>query len=219
MPPKAVALLQTLVVLFLMAAALFGAAGRLDVLGFWLYLALFATVCAAGLVLVDPTLAEERLRPGGQRLEARYMLALLWPLAHWGVAGLDRGRFHWSDTVPTWLQALAFVAFAASWALPTWAAHENRFASSVVRIQEERGHHVVITGPYAFVRHPSYLAAIVIMLASGIALGSWLAAAVALPAVPLILWRTASEDRFLSANLPGYREYAEHVPYRLLPGL
>jgi protein-S-isoprenylcysteine O-methyltransferase Ste14 len=218
MPPKVAASLQVLIFLLLVAAALFASAGRFDIPGFWLYLAVLTVICLAALLLVDPDLAQERIRPGGRRLEALYVLALLWPLAHWSVAGLDCGRFHWSDTVPRWLQLMALVLFAASWSLAVWAAQVNRFASSVVRIQEERGHHVVTTGPYALMRHPTYLAGVVLFLLSGVALGSWLAVAVAAPGVPMLLWRTIREDRFLHANLPGYREYSEQVRYRLIPG-
>src|SRR5262249_52130010 len=96
---------------------------------------------------------------------------------HWIVAGLDRGRFHWSDYVPSWLQGICLFAVAAGYALALWAMRVNRFFSSVIRIQTDRGQYVVTTGPYAFVRHPGYTAGILIIVASGPALGSWLAAA------------------------------------------
>jgi protein-S-isoprenylcysteine O-methyltransferase Ste14 len=73
----------------------------------------------------------------------------------------------------------------------------------VARIQTERGHHVVTDGPYAVVRHPIYLAAVILFVASGLTLGSWCAFIVTLPGVPLILWGTAHEDRFLQENLSG----------------
>jgi hypothetical protein len=109
---------------------------------------------------------------------------------HWIVAGLDRGRFHWSDSVPPWLQALALIAVAGGYALCFWAMAVNRFFSSVVRIQAERGQYVVTAGPYAYVRHPGYLAGILIMVASGPALGSWLAAALlVISSLPFLLHR------------------------------
>ena len=139
---------------------------------------------------------------------------------HWIVAGLDRGRFHWSDTVPPWLQAMGLLALAGSYAFCIWAMHVNRFFSSVVRIQTDRGQHVVSTGPYAVIRHPGYLAGIVVMLASGIALGSWVAAAfLAITTLPFLLYRAITEDRILQAELPGYRDYAQRVRWRLIPGL
>jgi protein-S-isoprenylcysteine O-methyltransferase Ste14 len=202
-----------------LAAVLFGSAGRVNIPAFWLYLAVVTAACAAPFFVVDPALMEERVRPGGKSQNAVYALVLLWPIAHWGVAGLDRGRFQWSDNVPPGLAFAALVVFAASFALVMWAAHANTFASSVLRIQEERGHRVIATGPYAFVRHPMYLAGIVITVASGPALVSWLAALIAVPGALLLWWRTRSEDRVLRTGLPGYREYAQQVPARLVPGL
>ena len=89
-----------------------------------------------------------------------------------------------------------------------------------MRIQAERGQYVVTTGPYAYARHPGYLAGIVIMVASGPALGSWLAAALLVVAsLPFLLHRAITEDRVLRAQLPGYRHYARRVRWRLLPGI
>src|SRR5207249_4357953 len=95
----------------------------------------------------------------------------------------------------------------------------NRFFSSVVRIQTERGHHVVTVGPYRYVRHPGYAGAIAGFLAGPVVLGSWWAIAAVVPIVAFVLWRTAAEDRFLREKLPGYADYAERVRYRLLPGV
>jgi len=90
----------------------------------------------------------------------------------------------------------------------------------VVRIQDDRGQYVVTSGPYAFIRHPGYAAGILIVLASGIALGSWLAAALLVVAsLPFLLYRTITEDRVLLTDLAGYRDYAARVRWRLLPGL
>jgi protein-S-isoprenylcysteine O-methyltransferase Ste14 len=119
-----------------------------------------------------------------------------------------------------YLGVLAAVSvFAAGLALFIWAMHVNRFFSSAVRIQQERGHQVVTAGPYRWVRHPGYAGAIPAIVASGIALCSWLAAALGALGVPLLLWRTIIEDRTLRAELPGYTEYAQQVRWRLFPGL
>ena len=139
---------------------------------------------------------------------------------HWIVAGLDRGRFHWSDDVPGWLQGICLFAVAAGYALALWAMRVNRFFSSVIRIQTDRGQHVVTTGPYAFVRHPGYTAGIVILAASGPALGSWLAAAlVVIFSLPFLLHRAITEDRMLQAELAGYSDYAARVRWLLVPGI
>jgi len=214
------AYVQSAVFLALAAVALFAAAGSIAILSFWLYLAILAAVIAVSLLLLDPDLLRERMRPGGRRppVSLRLFTALMY--VHWIVAGLDRGRFHWSDSVPLWLQALALIVFAGGYALCLWAMAVNRFFSSVVRIQDDRGQYVVTTGPYAVIRHPGYAAGILIMLASGVALGSWLAAAlVVICSLPFLLYRAVTEDRVLQAELPGYRDYAERVRWRLVPGL
>jgi protein-S-isoprenylcysteine O-methyltransferase Ste14 len=93
----------------------------------------------------------------------------------------------------------------------------NRFFSSVIRIQTDRGQHVVTTGPYAFVRHPGYTAGILIIAASGPALGS--AALVVIFSLPFLLYRAITEDRILQVELAGYSDYAARVRWRLVPGI
>jgi protein-S-isoprenylcysteine O-methyltransferase Ste14 len=214
------ACVQAVLLIVAAAVALFAAAGTTAILTFWIYLAIFATVVMAAFVRLDPDLIRERMRPGGKRLPLGLRIFTLVLFLHWIVAGLDRGRFHWSDSVPAWLQAAALILFAGGYALCLWAMAVNRFFSSVVRIQDDRGQYVVTGGPYALIRHPGYAAGILIMLASGVALGSWLAAAVLVVAsLPFLLYRAITEDRVLLADLPGYRDYAARVRWRLLPRL
>jgi protein-S-isoprenylcysteine O-methyltransferase Ste14 len=214
------AYVQSAIFLVLAAVALFASAGTVAIAGFWVYLAIFAAIFVASLLWLDPGLLRERMRPGGRRPPLGLRLFTIVLFVHWIVAGLDRGRFHWSDDVPSWLQALGQVAVAAAYALCFWAMRENRFFSSVVRIQTDRGQHVIDTGPYAFIRHPGYLAGILIIIASGVALGSWLATALLVSlSLPFLLYRAITEDRILQAELPGYRDYAARVRWRLIPGI
>jgi protein-S-isoprenylcysteine O-methyltransferase Ste14 len=214
------AYIQAALLIIAAAVALFASAGTLAILTFWIYLAIFAAVVVAAFVRLDPGLLRERMHPGGKRLPLSLRVFTLVLFLHWIVAGLDRGRFHWSDTVPAWLQALALMVFAGGYALCFWAMAVNRFFSSVVRIQHDRGQYVVTTGPYAVIRHPGYAAGILIMVASGVALGSWLAAAlIVICSLLFLLYRTIAEDHVLQAELPGYRDYAARVRWRLLPGL
>lgn len=196
---------------------LFGAAGRLDIIEFWFWLAELVALCVATILLIEPDLVRERMRPAGQRPTLGYWLSTVLFALDIAVAGLDRGRLHWSDTVPGWLRVVALLSFGLGWIPVIWAMRVNRFFSSAVRIQFDRGQHVVSDGPYRFVRHPGYTAALVVILANGVALGSWLAAAISWIGVPLLLWRTVQEDRMLRAELPGYSEYAKRVTWRLLP--
>jgi protein-S-isoprenylcysteine O-methyltransferase Ste14 len=214
------AYIQSAVFLVLLAAALFGSAGTIDIPGFWLYLAIFVMVFVASFLGLDPDLFRERMRPGGNPMPVSLRLFSMVLFLHWILAGLDRGRFHWSDTVPLWLQVVGLIVVAVAYALCFWAMRVNRFFSSVIRIQADRGQYVVTTGPYAFVRHPGYTAGILIILASGIALGSWLATALlTIASLPFLLYRTIAEDRILTAELAGYSDYARHVRWRLCPGI
>jgi protein-S-isoprenylcysteine O-methyltransferase Ste14 len=202
------------------AAALFAAAGTVAIASFWIYLAILAVVIIVSFAALDPDLLRERMRPGGKKSPLSLRIFSLVLFVHWIVAGLDCGRFHWSNDVPGWLQGVCLFTVAAAYALALWAMRVNRFFSSVIRIQTDRGQHVVTTGPYAFVRHPGYTAGILGIAASGPALGSWLAAAlVVIFSLPFLLYRAFTEDQFLQLELAGYSDYAARVRWRLLPGI
>jgi protein-S-isoprenylcysteine O-methyltransferase Ste14 len=214
------AYLRSTVLLIAAAAALFGSAGSLAIPTFWAYWAILAVVFVAAFVLLDRGLLQERMRPGGRPTPLGLRLLNIVLFAHWIIAGLDRGRLHWTDSVPLWLQALGLFIIVAGYALAFWAMIVNRFFSSVVRIQSDRGQYVVTGGPYAFVRHPGYSAGILILAASGVALGSWLAAAFLLAvSFPFLFYRVINEDRVLRSQLPGYADYAQRVCWRLVPGI
>lgn len=224
--PRSFTLLEKLrgvVVLLLLASVLFVSAERWDVPAFWTYWIVFSAFGVITLRLVHrkhPELLQERFRPGpgGRDPWTRPVLVVLFA-GHWIVAGLDVGRFHWSDAIPTALQLSALVVMALGLAGWGWAMLNNRFFSSEVRIQNERGHQVETGGPYRFVRHPGYAAALLVFAASPLALGS-LWAALPIAAVELMfVRRTALEDGMLRAELPGYAEYAARVRFRLLPGV
>jgi protein-S-isoprenylcysteine O-methyltransferase Ste14 len=214
------AYVQSVAFLVLAAVALFGSAGTIAITTYWVYLGIFAGVFVASILLLDPDLARERMRPGGKRPPLVLPLISGVLVAHWVLAGLDHGRFHWSDTVPTWLQWAALAALAAGFRLCLWAMRINRFFSSVIRIQSDRGQVVISSGPYAVIRHPGYLAGLIVMVASGIALDSWFATAMLVVfTVPFLVRRAIIEDRMLKAELPGYLDYADRVRWRLLPGV
>jgi protein-S-isoprenylcysteine O-methyltransferase Ste14 len=193
------------------AAALFVAAGTVAIPAFWAYLAILVVVMIVSFTALDPGLLRERMRPGGKKPALSLRIFSLVLFIHWIVAGLDRGRFHWSDDVPGWLQGFCLFAVAAGYALALWAMRVNRFFSSVIRVQTDRGQHVISTGPYAFVRHPGYTAGTLIIVASGLALGSLAAALVVIFSLPFLLHRTITEDRILQRELAGYSGYAAHV--------
>jgi protein-S-isoprenylcysteine O-methyltransferase Ste14 len=134
------------------------------------------------------------------------------------VAGLDH-RFRWSPEFPLWLVVPGFVLITLGYAFAAWALAENRFFSSVVRIQTDRGHVVCDTGPYRFVRHPGYAGNILALVGIVLALSSVWTLIPAAAASIIAVIRTALEDRTLQEELPGYRDYARRVRYRLIPGI
>ena len=134
------------------------------------------------------------------------------------VAGLDH-RYNWSPEFPLWLIVIGFILISFGYAFATWALAENKFFSSVVRIQTERGHVVCDSGPYRFVRHPGYAGNIPPLLGIVLALGSVWTLIPAVVALIITVIRTALEDQTLQEELSGYRDYARRVRYRLIPGI
>lgn len=204
-----------------MIAVLFGAAGRFDLPFVWAYVVVYCgSMLLVGLFAMDPSLRKERVHPGAGGVDRNLRwLAMPLLLAHWVIAGLDVGRFHWSDAVPIPVRIAGLVGMALSMAMLGWAIAANPFFSPVVRIQEERGHRLVTAGPYRYVRHPGYSASLLASFCGPVALGSAYAALPILALVFLLLRRTAIEDRFLREQLPGYAEYAQRVRARWVPGV
>jgi protein-S-isoprenylcysteine O-methyltransferase Ste14 len=134
------------------------------------------------------------------------------------VAGLDH-RFGWSPEFPLWLIVLGFILIALGYAFAAWAFAENRFFSSTVRIQTERGHVVCDSGPYRIVRHPGYAGNILPLPGIVLALSSVWTLIPAVVALIIAVIRTILEDQTLQEELPGYLDYTRRVRYRLIPGI
>lgn len=213
-------LLRLLGFIGVMVGAMFGSAGRWDLPFGWACIGVYAAFVVIILFKIDPTLREERLNPapGGQDRNLRAAM-LPFMLGCWVVAGLDVSRFHWSDTVPIGFRVVGLIGLAVSLGLAFWAMMANRFFSPVVRILQERGHHLITAGPYQYLRHPGYLGTISGQLFGTLALGSWWALLPAAGILALIVRRTALEDQFLYRELEGYPAYTNKVRYRLLPGV
>ncbi len=205
------------------AAILFGAAGHMNWPMAWVFLGVHLLLTVATMLLMDPELIDERtrIRPGIKRWDfalASLSVLLLFPISLL-VAGLDTGRFQWSPALPMAVQVAALVVFVAGTGLGCWAIVCNKFFATFVRIQTERGHHVISHGPYAYLRHPGYAGAIVAAIALPLILGSVWALVPAGVGAALLVVRTCLEDRTLKGELPGYAEYARRVRWRLLPGV
>lgn len=214
------------VLLAVMMAVFYASAGRTDIPRSWLLFGVsFVYFVGSALVLAryDPELLVQRLtvrREGSKSWDEVLMRAgnltglLLVP----AVAGMDVGRYGWSS-LGILYAVLGLIIMVVSSVLINWAMIENPYFEPTVRIQEDRGHRVVSSGPYGFVRHPGYLSGILWMSAIPLILGSLYAfVPVALYSALMIL-RTHLEDRTLHEELAGYPEYAERVRYRLLPGI
>ena len=198
---------------------IFTSAGRWNLPFVWGILGLMCLFFCLMTVMTDPELVKERVSPGPGNVDrlTRPLGGLLL-IGHWIVVGLDVGRFHWS-LVPWSVQVAGILGYAAALTVNLWAMRVNRFYSSVVRVQSDRGHCVIDVGPYRFVRHPGYLATLFAMFSGGIALGSWLAMIPVLGFAAIFLRRTLLEDRLLRDELPDYAEYARRVRWRLIPGI
>jgi len=217
-------LLRSVVFVPFIGAIIFWAAGTVDWLNGWVYVIWYLVVSVAAVFVTDPALLEERShsrRARGQKGWDKVLIGLygvLTPLVLPIVAALNY-RFRWLPEVPFWVQVAGFVVYALGWALHLWAMAANRFHALVVRIQHDRGQTVVTDGPYRYVRHPSYVGAIVQALSAPLLLGSaWALIPGVLGGILLVL-RTVLEDRTLQRELDGYQEYAARVRYRLLPGV
>lgn len=204
-------------------ALIFLPVGRLDWTPGWIFiLFLFTVYGVAVLVLkrVNPAIfrARNRFQAGTKRWDVNLVsLICLGLVAEIPVATLDSGRMSWS-AMPISVVILGYI-LGAGIALGTWAQAVNRFFEPGVRLQRERGQHVISTGPYAFVRHPGYVSAIMVFAGLALALASWWALIPAAWATALLILRTSWEDALLHAELEGYADYARNVRFRLAPGL
>lgn len=189
----------------------------------WLYLAVIvsaAVMSTTYLRRVNPDVIAGRVnrheRPRRWDLLLVLLVALPSMLAIPIVSGLDDGRFHWSR-LPWWGSALGYALLLGGMCGVTWAQAVNKFFEPSVRIQADRGHRVIDTGPYAFIRHPGYLFSFLFFIGIPLALGSLWGLIPALLMCSFLVARTILEDQTLQAELPGYREYAQRVRYRLIP--
>jgi protein-S-isoprenylcysteine O-methyltransferase Ste14 len=212
--------------LAIMALLLFVPAGNWRWLQAWAFLAIFAAgsaVFSGWLLRRDPDLLASRLGPlvqRGQPIWDRIFLVtfiLVW--CGWLVLmGLDAQRWR-TSAMPVPLNVLGAVLVIAGFLATLWVFRENTFAAPVVRVQAERAHRVIDTGPYSVVRHPMYASALLYLIGMPLLLGSWYG----LLLVPLFVLgmapRAVFEERLLERNLPGYADYMSRVRYRLIPGI
>ena len=225
--PVPVLILKTTVWLALLAACLLAPASTADWPMGWAVLASYAGVVLAAFLIVDHDLLRERAKlAGGEPFDtvlAPISGLLLYP-ATLVVAGLDHAH-GWTAsmappvTLPLGVKLLGLGVFVTCYAFVLWAMRSNRFFTTVVRFQNDRGHRLVDSGPYAWVRHPGYAGTIAAHLGMALALGSNVAnVPVCLGALALIA-RITPEEKLLAELLDGYGDYQQRVRWRLLPGV
>jgi protein-S-isoprenylcysteine O-methyltransferase Ste14 len=216
--------IQLLFFILLQALILFLATGRLTYGEGWAYLGQYVGFIILNAFLMLPRnkdLIEERSRGLQNTFAWDRILMVFYTLLGPSillVAGLD-DRFGWTPEIGVPIQVAAWVLMGLEYGLIAWAMATNRYFSAAVRIQEERGHHVVTGGPYRFVRHPGYSGIIVYSLVMPLMFGSWWAFIPAILLAVVVLIRTILEDRTLQRELEGYISYARQVRYRLIPGI
>jgi len=191
----------------------------------WLYtgsMILYTLVSRIIAIRLHPGFARERATASAMQDTKGWdkwivpLIALWLPFLAVLIAGLDK-RLGWSTTMPDWVHWLGLALLAFGYSVGTWAMAVNAFFSSHVRIQKDRGQTVVATGPYAIVRHPAYITGAIAMLGIPLLLDSlWAFPPIILLCIGIVI-RTALEDKTLLAELPGYKEYAEKVRFRLIP--
>ena len=214
---------QSLSLFVIFALALFLPAGTTVWPIGWIYLVLFFGFFLginAWLFRHNPRLLQERMslaRPDQKRWDkVLFPILLVFPFAWLVFISFDAVRFHWSS-VPVWLQGVGALILLCSFYLFFLTFRENSFLSTVVRIQEEREHKVISTGPYHYVRHPMYAGFLLFMMGTPALLGSWYGVLLGLVFMIVLGRRAVLEERTLQKELRGYADYIAQVKYRLIP--
>jgi protein-S-isoprenylcysteine O-methyltransferase Ste14 len=217
-------MVQVVVIVVFMAVVLFLSSGRLSWIWAWIFIGLNligVLINTTILLCYSPDTIAERAEAEGMK-DWDKIVSGLWAVAYYVlmllVAGLDT-RFVWTPPLALSLYITGGIVFVLGFAFFSWAMISNAHFAAVVRIQAEGRQTVCTTGPYRFVRHPGYVGAILQSLAAPLLLGSLWALIPGGVAALLMITRTALEDQTLHQELDGYRDYAQQVRYRLLPGI
>ena len=217
--------IRSVVGLGILCALLFGGAGTIVWPEAWIFLAL-QVISSVGMVVWmrkhDPELLKERMMLWRRLVKwwDKVILTLLIAgcVPMFALPGLDAVRYRWSH-VPLPFEIIGFAGFILSSCLIFWVIKTNPYSSATVEIQKDRGHSVISTGPYHYVRHPMYVGAVLTFFSIPLALGSLFTFIPGMILTALIVVRTYLEDRTLHQELDGYATYAETVKYRLIPGV
>ena len=205
------------------ALALFLPAGTIFWLQGWIYLVImicFSISLLTYLTKKDPELLKARARSKSTESWDNVLGLIGTPffVLMYILPGFDAVRFRWSN-VPPLINIIGFIGMIVATILFILVMRENRYLSRVVEIQEERGHKVITTGPYRIVRHPMYVAVIILYISHCVALGSLFSLIPCAIIIIIIIFRTIREDKMLHEQLEGYKEYSQQTRYKLVPGI
>lgn len=227
-PRSAAELAKSLLSLFIylafMLVAMFWPAGTWDWPHGWRFLAVYWTITAIACVwlwITNPELfrARRKMQAGTKTWDKVLTTVIVLAFAAvLPVSALDDGRYHWS-ALPEWAVMMGYVLFVVGFMGFAWAQSVNRHFEATVRIQTDREHKVISTGPYAVIRHPGYAFAILMVIGMPLSLGSLLGLVPSAVLLACVLTRTLAEDATLKAELPGYADYAQRVRQRWIPGV
>ncbi|MGA2902816.1 MAG: isoprenylcysteine carboxylmethyltransferase family protein [Candidatus Korobacteraceae bacterium] len=181
----------------------------------------FMTAMVLWLHYKDPALLAERMRKPGSGGESRSDMAILFAvkvcfLAALVLSALDV-RFGWTPRLPLWSEVCGGILLLGGSFFMLRAFADNTYASQLIRIQSERGQHVIDTGVYGLVRHPMYLGGSLMFVGGPLLLGSVCGLLAGLAAVGFLMLRIFGEEKLLARDLEGYKEYLRKVRYRLVP--
>ena len=203
------------------AVTLFAVSGTVKYWQAWVFLVVFfgsSLWITFYLAKNDPELLERRINAGprDEMEKSQKIIQLLAAFAFIAVLvvpALDH-RFGWSSVLP-YVCILGDIMVALGFLAVFFTFRENTFASAIIEVGSEQK--IISTGPYALVRHPMYIGALVLLLGIPLALGSWWGLLTIVPMTLVIVWRLLEEEKFLAENLSGYSDYQNKVKYRLLP--
>jgi protein-S-isoprenylcysteine O-methyltransferase Ste14 len=219
---KAKFLLKVLITTLIFSALLFLFAGKINYFQGWIFLVTNIVTALMNFWVIrnDSELMTERSKVGeGTKSWDKLILGLsgLTYLVNIAVAGLDSGRYHWSPDFHWSIYVVGVALTIIGQVIFLTARKENKYFSSVVRIQADRGHTVCDTGIYKIVRHPGYLGMTISLSALPLITGSIWSIIPTLIAIILLFIRTYFEDETLKKELAGYMEYTQKTRQRLVP--
>ena len=191
----------------------------------WLFSIIFYAMCSANLLYLhfkDPALLKERFGSPIQKEQKTWdkvvlLLFFLEFLFWFAIMPLDAHRFGWSPVFPLWTRITGVILLLLAMALLFEAMRENTFAAPVVKMQKERGQHVISTGMYGIIRHPMYAGAVLLFISAPLLLGSVYGLVLGLVLIVTIGARSVGEEAMLKQELEGYSDYMKIVKWRIIP--